>query len=147
MEHWTQSQVLGMTFLVLRLACMAFLAILFLQSGFDKVIDWKGNLSWLKGHFAKSPLKSMVNGLLGTLTVVELSVGMLSASAFFHVLVKRPAVSEFAFMAGALALVNLLMLFFGQRMAKDYGGAAGIVPYFVVALLSLCFEGLSFYFH
>ena len=34
----------------------AFLAILFLQSGIDKVVDRRGNLEWLTGHFAKSPL-------------------------------------------------------------------------------------------
>ena len=38
----------------------AFLAILFLQSGIDKVVDRRGNLEWLKGHFAKSPLAGMV---------------------------------------------------------------------------------------
>jgi hypothetical protein len=146
MEHWSESQVLDMTFWVLKLACMGFFAILFLQSGFDKVLDWKGNFSWLQGHFAKSPLRKMVPFLLGTLTVVEMSTGMLSVTGFLHVLVKRPDFSEFAFMAGVLALINLLMLFFGQRMAKDYVGAAGIVPYFVMAILSLGVQGLSMIF-
>jgi hypothetical protein len=35
---------------------LGFLAILFLQSGIDKVVDRRGNLEWLNGHFAKSPL-------------------------------------------------------------------------------------------
>ncbi len=30
---------------------LIFLIIVFLQSGIDKVFDWKGNLSWLKEHF------------------------------------------------------------------------------------------------
>lgn len=34
-----------------------FLAILFLQSGLDKIIDWKGNLTWLKGHLSNLHLK------------------------------------------------------------------------------------------
>ena len=42
----------------------------------------------------------------------------------------------------ALAVLALLMLFFGQRMAKDYGGAAGLVPYFLVAVLSLSLMGI-----
>ena len=29
-------------------------AILFIQSGLDKVFDWKGNLEWLTGHFSKT---------------------------------------------------------------------------------------------
>ncbi|MFT7350264.1 MAG: hypothetical protein ACI8VZ_002587, partial [Candidatus Paceibacteria bacterium] len=39
---------------------LLFLLITFLQSGIDKLIDWKGNLSWLTGHFAETPLKNMV---------------------------------------------------------------------------------------
>jgi hypothetical protein len=42
-----------------------------------------------------------------------------------------------------LSMLALLMLFFGQRMAKDYAGAAGLVPYFLVAVLSLGLMGLQ----
>ena len=38
----------------------AFLAILFLQSGIDKVVDRSGNLEWLTGHFASSPLAGLL---------------------------------------------------------------------------------------
>ena len=31
-------------------------------------------------------------------------------------------------------MLTLLALFTGQRLAKDYAGAAGIVPYFVVGI-------------
>ena len=57
-----------------------FLAILFLQSGLDKVFDWAGNLGWLQGHFAKSPLKNVVPLLLGTITLVEIAAGALAAA-------------------------------------------------------------------
>jgi|GEM_PF-6869632 len=60
-----------------KLFCSAFLAILFLQSGLDKVLDWKGNLSWLKGHFGKTFLKNAVPLLLGIITLTE---GILSHS-------------------------------------------------------------------
>jgi hypothetical protein len=33
--------------------------------------------------------------------------------------------------------VTFLALFFGQRMAKDYVGAGGLVPYFLVSLAAL----------
>jgi len=36
---------------------LVLLAITFIQSGYDKVMDWKGNVSWLKEHFANTPLK------------------------------------------------------------------------------------------
>lgn len=50
---------------VTELVLLLFLIITFLQSGIDKVVDWNGNLSWLKGHFSKSPLKNGVPVLLG----------------------------------------------------------------------------------
>ena len=45
---------------LLQILVSAFLAILFLQSGIDKVVDRRGNLEWLEGHFAKSPLAGIV---------------------------------------------------------------------------------------
>ncbi len=57
----------------------AFLAILFLQSGIDKIVDRRGNLQWLKGHFAKSPLAGTVPALLTAITILEVAAGMLSA--------------------------------------------------------------------
>ena len=45
---------------LIQVFAVSFLAILFLQSGLDKVFDWKGNLEWLKGHFAKSILAGMI---------------------------------------------------------------------------------------
>ena len=47
----------------------AFMAVLFLQSGLDKVFDYQGNLSWLTGHFSKSIFNGMVPILLTVLTV------------------------------------------------------------------------------
>jgi hypothetical protein len=32
---------------------------------------------------------------------------------------------------------SILALFFGQRMAKDYPGAATLVPYFLLALAAI----------
>lgn len=111
------------------------MAILFLQSGLDKVFDWGGNLGWLKGHFAKSPLKGMVPMLLATLAVTEVLAGL---GCTVGVVLAVLGVDGWV-LAGSLALcqVNFLMLFFGQRIAKDYAGAAGIVPYFIVGTAGL----------
>ena len=57
----------------------AFLAILFLQSGIDKIVDRSGNFEWLKGHFAKSPLAGVVPALLICITILEVAAGALSA--------------------------------------------------------------------
>ena len=41
---------------VMQIFASAFLAILFLQSGIDKIVDRRGNFEWLKGHFAQEPV-------------------------------------------------------------------------------------------
>jgi len=114
------------------LLLLLFMIITFLQSALDKVFDWGGNLSWLKGHFAKSPLKSMVPMLLATVLIVELAAGVLCVMGVFQI--ATGAGSTLAFYGAILSCISLLMLLFGQRMAKDYAGAMTIAVYFVPAI-------------
>jgi hypothetical protein len=113
----------------------AFLAILFLQSGIDKVIDHRGNLEWLKGHFAKSPLAGVVHVLLTAITFLEVGAGALSAIGCLMLIVSRE--TTIAFYGAVSSAVALVALFFGQRMAKDYAGAAVLVPYFLLTLITI----------
>jgi len=113
----------------------AFLAILFLQSGIDKVVDRRGNLEWLKGHFAKSPLAGMVTLMVTVITIMELTAGTLSAVGCVLVFVWRD--SALAFWGAIVAGLSILALFFGQRMAKDYAGAGVLVPYFLLTLAAI----------
>jgi diacylglycerol kinase len=113
----------------------AFLAILFLQSGIDKVVDRRGNLEWLKGHFAKSALARVVPAMLTIITIVELAAGILSAIGCIFVLLSRD--STVAFYGAIISAIAIISLFFGQRLAKDYAGAAVLVPYFVFALVAI----------
>jgi hypothetical protein len=113
----------------------AFLAILFLQSGIDKVVDRRGNLEWLKGHFAKSPLGGMVPLLVTGITVLEIAAGAFSAIGCVLIILKHD--SSLAFYGAAIAAIAILSLFFGQRMAKEYPGAATLVPYFLLTLAAL----------
>jgi uncharacterized membrane protein YphA (DoxX/SURF4 family) len=108
---------------------LIFLIITFLQSGIDKVVDWKGNLSWLKGHFAKSPFKNTVPLLLGVLTLTELIAGLLCVAGVIHLLLYDD--KRFALYGTLASCLALLMLFFGQRINKDYVGAQTIVIYLV----------------
>ena len=114
-----------------------FFAILFIQSGLDKVFDWKGNLEWLTGHFSNSFLSGLVPLLLGTLTLVEVLAGVISAVGVVEAIVYRSFC--FAFLGTLLSAIALVMLFFGQRIAKDYAGAGGLVAYFIVAIINLYF--------
>ena len=113
----------------------AFLAILFLQSGIDKVVEQRGNLDWLKGHFAKSPLAGMVPLMVLAITTLELAAGALSAIGCVLVIFSHD--TTVAFYGAVVSATSILALFFGQRMAKDYAGAAVLVPYFFVTLLGI----------
>jgi hypothetical protein len=113
----------------------AFLAILFLQSGIDKVIAHRSNLEWLKGHFAKSQLAGVVPVLLMTITILEVAAGALSAIGCIMLIVSRE--TTIAFYGAVSSAVALIALFFGQRMAKDYAGAAVLVPYFLLTLVTI----------
>jgi len=122
--------------------CMtsAMLAILFLQSGLDKVFDFRGNLGWLTGHFAKSPLRGVVVPMLLTVTVTETVAGALAAAGTLHLVVHGTHV--LALWGARVATMNIVMLFLGQRLAKDYAGAASLVPYFVLCAGALLVLGM-----
>lgn len=115
------------------LLAAALVAVLFIQSGLDKVFDWAGNLGWLNGHFSKTFLAPLVPALLATITVMELAAGCLAAVGVVYFLMASSTV--LIFWAAAVAAIALLSLFFGQRIAKDYPGAVSIVPYFILVLL------------
>ncbi len=120
---------------LMQILVAALLAILFLQSGIDKVIDHRGNVEWLKGHFAKSPLAGVVPVLLMAITLLEVGAGALSAIGCLMLIVSRE--TSIAFYGAVSSAVALVALFFGQRMAKDYAGAAVLVPYFLLTLVTI----------
>ena len=115
------------------------ISILFIQSGLDKVFDWKGNMEWLTGHFSKTFLAPMVPFLLGAITIMELAAGVLAAAGIIYFLLASSLV--LIFWAAVLAALALLSLFFGQRIAKDYPGAVSIVPYFILVLILIYLTG------
>jgi hypothetical protein len=120
---------------LLQIFVSAFLAILFLQSGIDKIVDRRGNLEWLRGHFAKSPLAGMVPVMVLAITILEIAAGALSAIGCVLIISLRD--SNVAFYGAVIASMSILALFFGQRMAKDYAGAAVLVPYFLLTLVAI----------
>ena len=111
---------------------LLFLTITFVQSGYDKLFYWKDNVTWLKDHFSKTVLKNLVPQALGIILVLELIIGVLSIAGIFNLL--RNGDRTYGFYAAVLSCVTLLLLLFGQRLAKDYDGARTIVIYFIVAV-------------
>ena len=120
---------------LLQILVSAFLGILFLQSGIDKVVDRRGNLEFLQGHFVRSPLAGMVPLLVTLITILEVLAGALSAIGCVVILATHNSV--IAFYGAVISAVSILALFFGQRMAKDYAGAAVLVPYFLLCLVAI----------
>ena len=75
----------------------------------------------------------MVSMMLATITAMELVTGFLSAAGIIYFL----ATGSLAviFWASAIGAASITALFFGQRVAKDYPGAAVLVPYFLLLLV------------
>jgi uncharacterized membrane protein YphA (DoxX/SURF4 family) len=120
---------------LLQILVSAFLAVLFFQSGIDKIVDRRGNLEFLQGHFAKSRLAGMVPLLATLITILEVLAGLLNAIGCLVILVTHNSV--IAFYGALISAFSILALFFGQRMAKDYAGAAVLVSYFLLCLVAI----------
>jgi uncharacterized membrane protein YphA (DoxX/SURF4 family) len=111
---------------------LLFLIITFLQSGLDKLLDWNGNVSWLKDHFSKTPLRNMVPLMVGIILVTEIVAGILCLAGIYSLI--SAGDTSLATYGAILACITLLMLLFGQRVAKDYEGARTIAVYFIPAI-------------
>ena len=119
-----------------RFAVTSFFAIVFLQSGLNKIADVDGNKAYFSDVFKDAPtLAGMVEPLFWALTILELAAGVFCGLG----------VVTFSFVSGGFlarwgitfATFALLALLFGARMAKDYATASTITGYFAVAMLGL----------
>jgi hypothetical protein len=125
--------VLGIdSFSLMQVLSVLFIAILFTQSGFDKLLNWKANLEWLKEHFSATFFKNWVSSLLLILTIIEIASGVLSLVGVVSILTGNGL--YIAYLGVVLSAISILFLFFGQRMAKDYAGAGSLVPYFILII-------------
>jgi len=118
-----------------QLLILLFLVITFLQSGIDKLTDWKGNLSFLKDHFGKTFLKNSVPFMLGIVMIGELIVGVLGIISIVQIYVY--GIMTIGFYTAVLAGKVLLALLLGQRIVKDYAGSMTIAVYFMVTVFGV----------
>jgi putative oxidoreductase len=114
---------------------LLFLTITFIQSGADKLLDWKGNLSFIKEHFKNSPLKNCVPILLGVILVLEIIAGIFMAIGVYQLYTSEA--KEIALLGIELSAMTLIFLLIGQRLAKDYAGAMSLAVYFIITLLGV----------
>jgi len=116
-----------------------FIAIVFLQSGLDKAMDFSGNRAYLTELFTGSPLSGPVVPLLLCITAFEIGAGLLSALGVLAIFFAGS--TTLAYWGAILSAISLLMVLFGQRLAKAYADAAVIAPYFMVSCLGIYLLG------
>jgi hypothetical protein len=89
-------------------------------------------LGWLTGHFSKTPFRNQVKAMLVTITVAEVLAGLLAMAGAVQIAWSGQLTC--AMYGAQLATIDIVLLFFGQRIAKDYAGAASLVPYFILCV-------------
>lgn len=114
---------------------LLFLVVTFLQSGIDKITDWKGNVSFITDHFKNSPLKNLVPVLLGILLVLEILASFLMITGIYEL--ATTGEKQFALLGAELSSISLIFMLIGQRLAKDYAGAMTLAVYFIISIFAL----------
>ena len=111
------------------------LAVTFLQSGIDKIIDRKGNLNFFKEHFSNSPLFGFTSLLLTVITFLEILGALMLVYGIYYAFAERTTL--WIFYGFVIIALTIIALFTGQRLAKDYVGAADFVSYFMLVMLGI----------
>ena len=130
------SDVFG-TITIIQVFTSLFFAVLFLQSGSNKIIDRMGNIEYISRQFAESPMEKFSIELLTLLTVLEMLCGLTCLAGAVAILFYQVTIVSFYGML--LAAGIFLFLFTAQRLAKDYAGAVSIVSYFMLSIIALFF--------
>ncbi len=114
---------------------LVFFGITYLQSSYEKLFYWTDNLNWLKEHFFETILKDYVKISLIALIIMELISTVLCFVGCIELLISNGR--NFGFYGAVFSSITLIMMLFGQRLAKDYDGARTIVIYFVPAVMAV----------
>ena len=138
-KYGDRIELLGIPFRGPMELCQIFIAIFlfiaFFQSGLDKIIDRKGNLDFLKNHFSDSPLIKIIPIMLLILTFLEIIGSLMLGYGVYYAFVNRSTL--WIFYGFVVIAITIIILFAGQRIAKDYLGAADLVPYFILIMLGI----------
>ena len=138
-KYGDRIELLGIPFKGPMELCQIFIAIFlfiaFFQSGLDKVIDRKGNLDFLKAHFSDSPIIKIIPIMLLILTLLEIIGSVMLGYGVYYALVNRSTL--WIFYGFVVIAITIIILFAGQRIAKDYLGAADLVPYSILIMLGI----------
>ena len=114
---------------------LAFFFIVFIQSGVDKIFDYKGNLSFLNDLLKIYFSPPLIAFALILVTIFELISGILCLIGIVDFIFnKSNLIGLIGLIIGSLAL---LILLFGQRVSKNYDGAKTIAIYFILAMIGI----------
>lgn len=131
--------LLGMSFkdpLVLcQILIAIFISIVFIQSGLDKVLNRRNNLEYFKVQFSKSIFNKVYPILLSILTILELVGGLMLVYGIYFSFAEKTTL--WIFYGLVYLAITMIFLLLGQRIAKDYIGAADLVPYFILIILGI----------
>ena len=112
-----------------------FIGIVMAQSGLDKIFNWEGELNFITEKFSKTILSNFsIIGLI-QVTILETLSGLLSLLGSIMVLFYDD--KSYGIVGLILAAGSLSILMTGQRISKDYDGAAALVPYFLLTMIGL----------
>ena len=114
---------------------LAFFLIVFIQSGVDKIVDYKGNLAFLKGLFKAFFSPPLITLALISVTILEVISGVLCLIGIGDFILNDSSfIGLLGLITGSFAL---LILLFGQRVSKNYEGAKTITIYFILAIIGI----------
>ena len=120
---------------IMQMLSAIFFSIVFFQSSIDKILDRKGNIEFFEEHFKATLLNKILSPVLSILTLLELiAAGICIYGLFYSLLYQN---TDFIFYGLVASGIVLLMLLFGQRIAKDYVGAADITIYFILCAMTI----------
>ena len=116
---------------------LVFFLIVFIQSGLDKIFDYKGNLNFLKDLLKIYFSPTLIELALISVTILELTSGILCLIGIINFVFND---SNFIGLLGLITgSIALLVLLFGQRVSKNYDGAKTIAIYFILAIVGISF--------
>ena len=132
-------ELLGIPFKDPLVLCQIFIAlfliIAFSQSAFDKIINRKDNVDFLKEHFSLTIFNGFTSLLLTIITILEIVGSLALVYGVYFAFVERTTL--WIFYGFVILAITLMFLFLGQRIAKDYVGASDLVPYFILIMLGI----------
>jgi hypothetical protein len=105
------------------------------ESGLSKAMDYRGNAAYFKQQFKETPFSGISGLLLAGITLLELAVSVLAIMAIVEAWMTGGY--SWGLLALSLGAFNFMVLMLGLRLSRDYGGAAGVVPYLAVSLIGL----------